>query len=67
MPGPMMGGTPPGVVARRMWPSRVGLLRELTHALANARALYRAMTVIIASVWGGAQEPQSGFPGGAGG
>ena len=26
--GPMMGDTPSGVVARRMWPSRVGLLRE---------------------------------------
>ena len=23
MPGPMMGDTPSGVVARRMWPSRV--------------------------------------------
>ena len=25
--GPMMGDTPPGLVARRMWPSRVGHLR----------------------------------------
>ena len=27
VPGPMMGDTPSGVVARRMWPSRVGHLR----------------------------------------
>ena len=33
----------------------------VTHAPADPRALYRAMTVIITSVQGGAREPQSGF------
>ena len=40
---------------------------ELTHAPANPRVLYRAMTVFFTSVWGCAREPQSGFPDGAGG
>ena len=48
MPGPMMGDTPSGVVALRMWPSRVASFGRVTH------------------VWGGAREPQSGFPDGAG-
>ena len=34
MPGPMMGDTPSGVVARRMWPSSVASLDS---------TLYRAM------------------------
>ena len=43
VPGPMMGDTPSGVVARRTCPSSVGHLSgELTHAPADPRALYRA-------------------------
>ena len=42
VPGPMMGDTPSGVVARRMWPSRVASFGRVTHAPADPRALYRA-------------------------
>ena len=42
MPGPMMGDTPSGVVARRMWPSSVASLGRVTHAPADS-TLYRAM------------------------
>ena len=42
MPGPMMGDTPSGVVARRMWPLSVASLGRVTHAPADS-TLYRAM------------------------
>ena len=42
VPGPMMGDTPSGVVARRMWPSRVASFGRVTHAPADPRALYGA-------------------------
>ena len=42
MPGPMMGDTPSGVVARRMWPSSVASLGRVTHAPADS-TLYRAI------------------------
>ena len=42
MPGPMMGDTSWGVVARRMWLSRVASFGRVTHAPADPRALYRA-------------------------
>ena len=38
----MMGDTPSGVVARRMWPSSVASLGRVTHAPADS-TLYRAM------------------------
>ena len=38
---------------------------ELTHAPADPRVLYRDTAVGVASVQGGAREPQSGFPDGA--
>ena len=64
---PMMGDTHSGVVARRTSPSGVASFGRVTHAPADPRALYKAMTtVIITSVWGGAREPQSGLPDGAG-
>ena len=61
--GLMMGDTPSGVVARRMWPSRVDRLRVVDPRPGKPH-LCRAMTVIITSVKGGAWEPQSGFPDG---
>ena len=39
---------------------------ELTHGPADPGALYSDTAVNITSVWGGAREPQSGFPDGAG-
>ena len=66
VPGPMMGDTPSGVVARRMWPSRVASFGRVTHAPADPRALYRAIDEHYYICLGGAREPQSGFPDGAG-
>ena len=65
VPGPMMGDTSSGVVARRMWPSSVASFGSVTHAPADPRVLYRDTAVNITSVKGGAREPQSGFPDGA--
>ena len=66
MPGPMMGDTPSGVVAVRMWPSRVASFGRVTHAPADPEPCTERATVFITSVWGGAWEPQSGFPDDAG-
>ena len=61
--GPMMGDTPYEVVARRACPSGVASLGRVTHAPADPTVRY---DVIVTSVLGGAREPQSGFPDGAG-
>ena len=62
---PMMGSTPYGVAARRTCPSSVTSFGRVTHAPADPRARCRAIDGLITSVWGGAGEPQSGFPDGA--
>ena len=67
VPGPMMGNTPWGVVAWRMWPSRVDRLRVVDPRPGEPQPVQSDTTVFIALVWGGAQEPQSGFLDGAGG
>ena len=61
-----MGDTPSGVVARRMWPSSVASFGRVTHAPADPRALSRASDEHYYISLGGAREPQSGFPDGAG-
>ena len=66
MPGPMMGDTPSGVVARRMWPSHVASFGRVTHAPADPRALYRPSDEHYYICLGRRPEPQSGFPDGAG-
>ena len=57
MPGPMVVDTPSGVVARRMWPSRVDLLRVVD----PRPPVQKILRSTVAFVCGGAQEPQSGF------
>ena len=47
--------------------ARSHLLRECDPAPADPRALYSDTGQHFTSVWGGAREPQSGFPDGAGG
>ena len=63
-----MVDTPYGVVARRTRPSSVASLRgRATHAPRTPESVQSDTTVIVTSVKGGAGEPQSGFPDGAGG
>ena len=64
--GPMMGDTPSGVVAWRMWPSRVDRLQVVDPRTRQTPPVQSDTTVIITSVQGGAREPQSGFPDGVG-
>ena len=53
---------PEGVAVACRPPSGV-----LTHAPADPESCTERATNIITSVWGGAREPQSGFPDGVGG
>ena len=62
-----MGDTPSGVVARRMWPSRVDRLRVVDPRPGEPQPVQSDAKNIITFVLGGAQEPQSGFLDGVGG
>ena len=62
-----MGDTPSGVVARRMWPSRVHRLRVVDLHPGEPQSVQSDATNIITFVLGGAQQPQSGSLDGVGG
>ena len=68
VPGPMMGDTPYGAVARRTRPSSVASLRgRATHAPADSRVHTELNDGHYHICLGRRREPQSGFPDGEGG
>ena len=63
---PMMGDTPSRLVARRTCPSGVASFGAERPTLPRTSEPCTVILVNITSVQGGAREPQSGFPVGAG-